>query len=46
MRRRPMKTFAYETPELAEADFGKFVQGASGGAIGQAEDNDQETERL
>lgn len=39
-----MKKFAYETPELAEANFGKFVQGAS--APGQAQDNDQGTENL
>ena len=39
-----MKKFAYETPELAEADFGKFVQGAS--APGKAENNDQSTEDL
>ena len=34
----------YEIPELAEANFGKFVQGAS--APGKAEDNDQGTEDL
>ena len=39
-----MKKFDYETPELAEADFGRFVQGAS--APGQARDNDQSTENL
>ena len=39
-----MKKFAYEIPELAEADFGKFVQGAS--APGQAQNNDQGTEDL
>ena len=39
-----MKKFDYETPELAEANFGKFVQGAS--APGKAEDNDQWTEDL
>ena len=39
-----MKKFDYETPELAEAKFGKFVQGAS--APGKAEDNDQTTEGL
>ena len=39
-----MKKFDYETPELAEADFGKFVQGAS--FPGPAKDNDQETEDL
>ena len=37
-----MKMFDYETPELAEAKFGKFVKGAS--APGKAEDNDQLTE--
>ena len=31
----------YETPELTEAKFGAFVQGAS--APGQAQDNDQGT---
>ena len=41
-----MRTFDYEPPELAEADFGKFVQGASGETPGLAGDNDQETERL
>ena len=41
-----MKTFVYETPELAEAKFGKFVPGASGGPPGQAGDDDQTTERL
>ena len=40
------KTFVYEPPELAEAKFGKFVQGASGGEPGKAGDNDQETEGL
>ena len=39
-----MKTFDYETPGLAEADFGKFVHGAS--APGKAEDNDQLTEDI
>ena len=39
-----MKKFVYETPELAEVDFGKFVQGAS--APGKAGDNDQSTEDL
>ena len=39
-----MKKFAYETPELAEADFGKFVQGAS--APGKADDNDQGTDDI
>ena len=39
-----MKRIDYETPELAEADFGKFVQGAS--APGKAQDNDQSTENL
>ena len=39
-----MKKFDYETPELAEADFGRFVQGAS--APGKAENNDQSTENL
>ena len=39
-----MKKFEYETPELAEAKFGKFVQGAS--RPGQAGDNDQGTEDL
>ena len=34
----------YEIPELAEANFGKFVQGAS--APGQAPDNDQSTEDI
>ena len=41
-----MKKFVYEPPELAEADFGKFVRGASGGVPGQAGDDDQTTERL
>ena len=41
-----MKTFDYEPPELAEAKFGKFVQGASGGPPGQAGDNDQTTDGL
>ena len=36
-----MKKFDYETPERAEADFGKFVQGAS--RPGTAQDNDQGT---
>ena len=39
-----MKTFDYETPELTEAEYGKFVQGAS--APGKAQDNDQSTENL
>ena len=39
-----MKRFVYETPGLAEANFGKFVQGAS--APGKADDNDQLTENL
>ena len=39
-----MKKFDYETPELAEANFGKFVQGAS--APGKAQDNDQETDDI
>ena len=39
-----MKKFDYETPELTEAEYGKFVQGAS--APGKAEDNDQLTEDL
>ena len=39
-----MKKFDYEPPEFAEANFGKFVQGAS--APGKAEDNDQMTEDL
>ena len=39
-----MKRIDYETPELAEADFGKFVQGAS--APGKSQDNDQSTENL
>ena len=39
-----MKKFDYETPELAEADFGRFVQGAS--APGKAEDNDQGTDDI
>ena len=39
-----MKTFDYEPPELAGANFGRFVQGAS--APGKAEDNDQGTEDL
>ena len=44
MRRRAMRAFDYELPELAEAKFGKFVQGAS--APGKAEDNDQLTDDL
>ena len=39
-----MKKFDYETPGLAEADFGRFVQGAS--APGKAENNDQSTEDI
>ena len=39
-----MKKLDYETPELTEAEYGKFVQGAS--APGKAEDNDQTTEAL
>lgn len=39
-----MKKLDYETPGLAEADFGRFVQGAS--APGQAQNNDQSTENL
>ena len=39
-----MKKFDYETPELAEAKFGKFVNGAS--APGKAQDNDQVSEDL
>ena len=39
-----MKKFTYDPPELVEADFGKFVQGAS--APGKADDNDQSTENL
>ena len=39
-----MKMFDYETPELAEAKFGKFVHGAS--APGKAQDNDQVSEDL
>ena len=44
MRRRAMRTFDYEPPELAEAKFSEFVQGAS--APGKAEDNDQVSEDL
>ena len=40
-----MKKFDYETPELAAADFGKFVRGASE-APGKANDDDQSTENL
>ena len=39
-----MKKLDYETPELTEAEYGQFVQGAS--APGKAEDNDQTTEDL
>ena len=39
-----MKKFVYETPGLAEANFGKFVQGAS--APGKAQDNDQGTDDI
>lgn len=39
-----MRAFDYEPPELAEANFGKFVQGASD--PGKAEDNDQGTEDI
>lgn len=39
-----MKKFTYEIPELAEANFGKFVQGAS--VPGKAGDNDDSTEKL
>ena len=39
-----MKKFDYETPELAEADFGRFVQGAS--VPGKADDNDQGTDDI
>ena len=41
-----MKKFTYEIPELAEANFGKFVQGASGWEPGHAGDNDQLTEDI
>ena len=36
-----MKKLDYETPELAEANFGQFVQGTS--TPGQAGNNDQGT---
>ena len=36
-----MKKLDYETPELAEANFGQFVQGTS--VPGQAGNNDQGT---
>ena len=39
-----MKKLDYEPPELIEAEYGKFVQGAS--APGKADDNDQSTEDL
>ena len=39
-----MKKLEYETPELAEAEYGKFVQGAS--APGKAQDNDQGTDDI
>ena len=39
-----MNKLDYETPELTEAEYGKFVQGAS--APGKADDNDQSTEDL
>ena len=39
-----MKKLDYETPGLTEAEYGKFVQGAS--APGKADDNDQGTEDL
>ena len=39
-----MSKIVYETPELTEAEYGKFVQGAS--APGKADDNDQSTENL
>ena len=39
-----MSKLDYETPELTEAEYGKFVQGAS--APGKADDNDQSTENL
>ena len=39
-----MKMLDYETPELAEAEYGKFVQGAS--APGKAQDNDQGTDDI
>ena len=39
-----MQTINYEPPELIEAEYGKFVQGAS--APGKAENNDQSTEDL
>ena len=40
-----MKKFAYEPPELAEADFGRFVRGSSG-EPGVAHNDDQQTENL
>ena len=39
-----MKKLDYETPELTEAEYGRFVQGAS--APGKAEDNDQGTDDI
>ena len=39
-----MSKIVYETPELTEAEYGKFVQGAS--APGTAQDNDQGTDDL
>ena len=39
-----MKKLDYETPRRAEADFGRFVQGAS--APGKADDNDQGTDDI
>ena len=39
-----MKKLDYETPGLTEAEYGRFVQGAS--APGKAQDNDQSTEQL
>ena len=39
-----MKKFDYETPDLNEAEYGKFVQGAS--YPGTAGDNDQGTDDI
>ena len=39
-----MKKLDYETPALTEAEYGKFVQGAS--APGKADDNDHGTDDI
>ena len=39
-----MEKLNYEAPDLTEAEYGKFVQGAS--APGKADDNDQGTDDI